>query len=67
MPSESVQPIEGTVVADRFRLVRPLGQGGMGAVWLAQHLSLDTPCALKFLHAEGAASAELNSAPDDGI
>jgi serine/threonine protein kinase len=49
----------GLVVADRFRLVRPLGQGGMGAVWLAHHTSLDVPCAVKFIHEEAATSAEI--------
>jgi serine/threonine-protein kinase len=39
----------GRVVAGKFRLHAPLGQGGMGTVWLAQHMSLQTPCALKFL------------------
>ena len=52
---------EGTVVAERFRLDRPLGQGGMGAVWLARHLSLDIPCALKFLHPEAAAAADIRA------
>jgi serine/threonine protein kinase len=47
------------VVADRFRLVRPLGQGGMGAVWVAQHTALDTPCAVKFIHEEAARSPDL--------
>jgi serine/threonine-protein kinase len=42
----------GTVVAERFRLVRQLGEGGMGAVWLAHHVKLDTPCAVKFIHAD---------------
>jgi serine/threonine protein kinase len=49
----------GTVVADRFRLLRELGMGGMGAVWLAQHTGLDVPCAIKFIHAHAAASAEI--------
>ena len=56
-----MQPVEGTVIAERFRLARPLGQGGMGAVWLAQHTSLDIPCAVKFLHPEAAASADLRA------
>ena len=43
---------EGAVVAERFRLVRMLGKGGMGEVWAAQHTSLDIPCAVKFIHAE---------------
>ncbi len=49
----------GVLVADRFRLERPLGQGGMGAVWQAQHVGLHIPCALKFIHAHAAASTEV--------
>ncbi|MFO0759243.1 MAG: serine/threonine-protein kinase [Byssovorax sp.] len=49
----------GMVVADRFRLERELGKGGMGAVWLARHLSLDVPCAIKFILAHAASSPEL--------
>jgi serine/threonine-protein kinase len=52
---------EGTVVAGRFRLVRVLGQGGMGAVWLAQDTSLDTPCAIKFILGEAAESVQMRS------
>jgi serine/threonine protein kinase len=36
------------VIAERFRLVRPLGHGGMGSVWLAHHIRLQIPCAVKF-------------------
>src|SRR4051812_44732453 len=46
----------GTVVAERFRLERKLGEGGMGAVWLAHHVKLGMPCAVKFIHAEVASS-----------
>ena len=35
-----------------------LGKGGMGSVWLAQHIGLDIPCAVKFIHAESAANPD---------
>jgi len=33
-----------------FRVVRPLGSGGLGSVLLARHAAFDTPVALKILH-----------------
>jgi eukaryotic-like serine/threonine-protein kinase len=39
----------GTLVASSIRLVRPIAQGGMGSVWLADHLALKTHVAVKFL------------------
>jgi serine/threonine protein kinase len=57
----SLSLVEGTMVADRFRLVRPLGQGGMGAVWVAHHISLDIPCAIKFLHNDAAEAPEMRA------
>ena len=41
----------GTILAGRYRVVRPLGKGGMGAVYLVQHLHTDQQLALKVLHA----------------
>jgi serine/threonine protein kinase len=47
-----MNPIAGTLVARRFRLVRELGRGSMGTVWLADHESLGLRCAVKFMTAE---------------
>lgn len=47
----------GTVIAGRYRLERPLAAGGMGAVWVARHLSLHTEVAIKFMANESASSS----------
>jgi serine/threonine-protein kinase len=40
----------GAVIGGKYRLEGPLGQGGMGAVWAARHLALDTVFAVKFIN-----------------
>lgn len=42
----------GVVVAQKFQLVRILGEGGMGSVWVAKNLALDVHVALKLIRAE---------------
>ena len=37
------------MVTPSVKLVRPLGQGGMGAVWVADHLALRTQVVVKFI------------------
>jgi eukaryotic-like serine/threonine-protein kinase len=39
----------GQIIAGRFRLQRMLGRGGMGSIWEARHLSLETEVAIKFV------------------
>jgi serine/threonine protein kinase len=39
----------GMMVTPSVRLVRPLGEGGMGAVWVADHLALRTQVVVKFI------------------
>ena len=39
----------GQIVADRYRLDKPIGSGGMGMVWRAEHIKLRSPVAIKVL------------------
>mgnify|MGYP000995254147 CR=1 FL=1 len=44
----------GALFAGRYRMITRLGRGGMSDVWRADDLVLDTPVALKLIHAPGA-------------
>lgn len=47
--NDGVELAQGAVVAGKYRLDRPLGEGGMGIVWAATHTVTGKSCALKFL------------------
>ncbi|MBA3854015.1 MAG: hypothetical protein C0503_06340 [Gemmatimonas sp.] len=48
----------GSVVADRYHVIKKLGEGGMGAVYLAEHVKMGRKSALKVMH------PGMNSDPD---
>jgi serine/threonine-protein kinase len=52
-------PLLGATIADRYRVIRKLGEGGMGAVYLAMHMVLEKQVALKMLHGEFARKPDL--------
>jgi hypothetical protein len=46
------------ILGDKYRLIRPLENGGMGSVWLAEHLALASPVAIKLITADVAKTTE---------
>jgi len=42
----------GVIVEQKYQLVRLLGEGGMGSVWVAKNLTLDCHVALKLMRAD---------------
>ncbi|HTV22274.1 MAG TPA: serine/threonine-protein kinase, partial [Polyangiaceae bacterium] len=56
-PASTVQP--GDILAEKYRVERVLGQGGMGVVVLAEHIELRERVAIKFLLDTPADNAEL--------
>jgi eukaryotic-like serine/threonine-protein kinase len=59
MLSDPSTLVPGTLLAGRFRVVRCLGTGGMGAVYEIEHELTKHRRALKLLHAAMAASASI--------
>jgi serine/threonine protein kinase len=52
----------GDLIAQKFRLVRPLGKGGMGVVWVAHNETLDVHVAIKVIDLRHVAKPKLVSA-----
>jgi serine/threonine protein kinase len=48
-PPTADDPLIGVLVSDRYRIVRKVGEGGMGAVYQAEHALIEKRIALKIL------------------
>src|SRR2546423_4473324 len=67
-------PLVGQILADRYRILRTLGEGGMGRVYLAEHVKMGrksavkvmspalapTPEAISRFHREAANASQIN-------
>jgi serine/threonine protein kinase len=54
-------PQPGDIIGGKYRIIRMIGDGGMGAVYEARHEILGTSVALKFLHTDLAKRPGLSS------
>lgn len=52
MPGATSTYVAGQHIGDKYRLLRPLGEGGMASVWVAHNEPLDIHVAIKFIRAE---------------
>jgi eukaryotic-like serine/threonine-protein kinase len=55
----SATALVGQLVSGRYRIEKLIGEGGMGAVYLAEHTHMRKRVALKLLHAEMSADEEV--------
>lgn len=57
-PKEPPDPLVGRILSERYHVLRKLGEGGIGRVYLAEHMGMGRTVALKVLSTEHLASAQ---------
>ena len=58
-PSTRDEDWLGRVIDERYRIIERIGEGGMGAVFVAEHLKLQKPVALKVIHSTFVGNGEI--------
>jgi serine/threonine-protein kinase len=58
-PEEPGDPYMGKTIADRYKVIGKLGEGGMGVVYLAEHVFIEKKVAVKILSEDFARKADL--------
>src|SRR5215470_9114607 len=51
-------PMIGQLIGERYRIIRKIGEGGMGEVYVAEHIHIEKKVALKLLRPEVLSNAE---------
>jgi len=57
-PRDASGDLVGSIIADRYHVLRALGEGGMGKVYLAEHVRLKRKSAVKVMHSGLASDAD---------
>ncbi|MBA3545412.1 MAG: serine/threonine protein kinase, partial [Nannocystis sp.] len=58
---DPADPFIGRVIDDRYRIIERLGEGGMGTVYVAEHLKLRKQVAIKTILAEFASNPQIEA------
>lgn len=57
--AEVQDPYVGTLLSERYKIIKKLGAGGMGAVYLAEHVMIERRVAIKILSQDFAGKPDL--------
>ncbi len=52
----TIDPAPGLIIASKYHLEYAIGSGGMGTIWAARHIELDSPVAIKLMSSAYASS-----------
>ena len=54
-----MEELQGKILDRKYKLVRLIGEGGMGSVWEAEHTRISRRVAVKVMHSQSGESQEV--------